>query len=92
MRLIMQLRHRMAVSVVAVFFAVGVGVSAQTAPLADAMERGDIAAVSSLLKTAVDVNAPQGDGATALHWAAYLDDSEMTAVLIRADATIKVSN
>jgi ankyrin repeat protein len=92
MRLIMQLRHPVAVSVVAVFFAAGVGVSAQTAPLADAMERGDIAAVSSLLKTAVDVDAPQGDGATALHWAAYLDDSEMTAVLIRADATINVSN
>ena len=43
-------------------------------------------AVLSLLKTHADVNAPQSDGATALHWAAYLEDADTTALLIRAGA------
>ena len=30
--------------------------------------------MQALLKARVDVNARQGDGATALHWAAHLDD------------------
>jgi uncharacterized protein len=56
------------------------------APLADAVQRGDKPAVQSLLKARADVNAPQRDGATALHWAVYLDDVDVTALLIRAGA------
>src|SRR6185369_215454 len=52
------------------------GAAAAEASLADAVQRGDIQAVLALLKTHADVNAPQGDGATALHWAAYLDDAD----------------
>src|SRR6266498_81934 len=44
--------------------------------LADAAEKSDRANVRTLLKQRVDVNAPQVDGMTALHWAAYQDDLE----------------
>ena len=37
----------------------------------------DVAAVRALLKQRADVNATEGDGATALHWAAYHDDVEI---------------
>ena len=40
------------------------------AKVADAAQRGDRDAVKALLKDAADVNAAQGDGMTALHWAA----------------------
>ena len=68
------------------------GVAGQEAPLADAVQRGDGAAILSLLRQQVDVNAAQGDGATALHWAVYLDDAEATASLIRAGANVNAPN
>ena len=62
------------------------------APLADAVQRRDTQAVRSLLKTRADVNAPQSDGATALHWAAYLEDADTTALLVRAGARVDAPN
>src|SRR6476619_334072 len=62
------------------------------APLADAVQRGDKVAVTSLLKQRADVNAPHGDGATALHWATYLNDAETTALLLKAGANINARN
>ena len=56
------------------------------------MQRGDTQAVLALLKTHADVNAPQSDGATALHWAAYLDDADTTARLLRAGASVDTPN
>ena len=56
--------------------------------VADAAQQGNLAAVQSLIKQA-DVNVPQGDGNTALHWAAYRGDIEMTRVLIQARANVK---
>ena len=54
--------------------------------VADAAMRGDMAAVRALVAKKADVNAPQGDGATALHWAAYRGDKELLDVLLRAGA------
>jgi ankyrin repeat protein len=68
------------------------GAAGTEALLADAVRRGDKQAVLSLLKQRADVNARQGDGATALHWAAYLDDAETTALLIRAGAKVDAPN
>src|SRR5262245_16532272 len=62
------------------------------AALAGAVQRRDRQAVSSLLKQKADVNAQQGDGTTALHWAAYLGDAEVTALLIRAGAQASTPN
>lgn len=59
--------------------------------LADAAMQGDKATVQSLIRQHVDVNAPQGDGSTALHWAAYRDDAEMVRMLIAAGANVKAA-
>jgi uncharacterized protein len=76
------------------FATAGLGFAAAShdSPLADAVQRGDQAAVLSLLKQGADVNAPQRDGATALHWAAYFNDPETTALLLRAGAKVMARN
>ncbi len=58
----------------------------------DAAKRQDGQAVRAMLKERVDVNAPQADGATALHWAAHWDDLETAALLIRAGANVNGKN
>src|SRR5262245_49946118 len=71
----------------------GLSVAAERASLADAAERRDQAGVRALLlQTGVDVNAPQVDGTTALHWAAYNDDAETAALLLRAKANANAVN
>ena len=44
--------------------------------VADAARAGDRAAVDKLLRAGADVNAPHGDGMTALHWAAMKGDAD----------------
>lgn len=60
--------------------------------LADAAEKLDRAAIRTLLKQRADVNAPQADGMTALHWAAYRDDLETAKLLVEAKADVKATN
>ena len=77
------------------FFLAAVSLStaaAADAPLADAMEKMDRSAVRALLQRRADVNAPQVDGMTALHWAAYQDDFESVELLLRAGANVKAAN
>ena len=69
-----------------------VATAPKPSPLADAVQRGDASAIQALLKKKVDVNAPQANGATALHWAAYRSDAESMAALIRAGAKINLTN
>jgi len=59
---------------------------APEAPVADAAMRGDVAGVESLLRAGEDVNAAQGDGMTALHWAAELGHAGLAETLIAAGA------
>ena len=54
--------------------------------LAEEAKEGNIEAVRSLLSEQVDVNSAQGDGMTALHWAAYRDDLPLAGLLIEAKA------
>ena len=56
-------------------------------PVADAAQRGDKAAVKALLKDGADVNAAQGDGMSALHWAADRGDAELAEILLYAGAS-----
>ncbi len=100
----MRRRSVAGLSLAAMVVAIGVGAAAQgpstsasfpaspEAPLADAARRQDKQAVRSVLAKKADVNARQPDGATALHWAAYADDAETTALLIRAGANVNVTN
>src|SRR6058998_1219848 len=60
--------------------------------LIQAVRSNDIAAVRALLKQRVDVNAAQGDGATALHWAAHLDQLAIADLLIRSGARVDSAN
>jgi ankyrin len=66
--------------------------TAASSPMADAAERQNREAVRSLLRQKADVNAPQVDGTTALHWAVRLDDVDMADLLIRAGAKVNSTN
>jgi len=60
--------------------------------LADATMRGNKDAVRSLLLKKADVNAPQVDGTTALHWAVRANDLATTDLLLRAGAKVSAAN
>jgi ankyrin repeat protein len=60
--------------------------------LIQAARKNDLVAVRALVKQRADVNATQGDGASALHWAAYADNLAMVDLLIRAGARVDASN
>jgi ankyrin repeat protein len=60
--------------------------------VADAAEKMDRARLRALLQQRADVNAPQIDGMTALHWATYQDDVETAELLVRAGANVKAAN
>ncbi len=59
-------------------------------PVADAAQRRDHAKLRVLLKQGADVNAAQGDGMTALHWAASHGDLDEARMLISAGARVDV--
>ena len=65
---------------------------AASSPIADAAMRGDQKAVATLLAQRADVNAPQADGATALHWAVYHDDLPMIERLLAGGARVNTAN
>jgi len=65
--------------------------AAPAAPVADAAMQGNKDAVRLLLKQAADVNAAQGDGMTALHWAAMNDDAELAQTLLYAGASVRAT-
>ena len=60
--------------------------------LVDAAEHREARVVRALLAEGVDVNTPQADGATALHWAAHWDDGDTADLLIRAGAHVNAAN
>ncbi|MBM3776752.1 MAG: hypothetical protein FJW23_00745 [Acidimicrobiia bacterium] len=65
---------------------------AQATELIEAVRSRDVAAVRSLIGQQVDVDAAQGDGATALHWAAHLNDVDTAGLLIDAGARVNAAN
>jgi ankyrin repeat protein len=66
--------------------------AAPTSEVAEAASRGDKAAIQKLVTQKANVNAPQADGATALHWAVFRSDKDMVDVLLKAGADPKVAN
>src|SRR5436853_3731570 len=82
-------------------------VAAVDAPLANAVQHMDRETIRQLLDPStgsgspraksrgerrIDVNAPQADGTTALHWAAYNDDLDLVNRLLAAGANARASN
>jgi ankyrin repeat protein len=72
--------------------AAGTATAANEETLVDAAEQGNGALVGALLDKGADVDARQIDGMTALHWAAYRDDTDMAALLVRAGANVDAEN
>lgn len=65
---------------------------AGAAPLVDAVKSGDKAAAIALIAKRVDVNAPEADGTTALHWAVHQNDLDLAERLLRAGARANAKN
>lgn len=61
------------------------------APLADAAMQGDLARVEALIRQGADLDAAQGDGMTALHWAAEQGRADMARRLIESGADVAVT-
>lgn len=82
------------VSVLSLLLCAGVRADTRLASsaLADAAERAAWTQVRALLAERLDVNAPQVDGMTALHWAAHHDDEGMTKNLVAAGANVAATN
>jgi ankyrin repeat protein len=87
----MQGRHLLAGCFVVVAWLSAGNVRAAS-PVADAAMKNDLVAVRSLVQQKADVNAPQADGATALHWAVQSDNASMTDLLLGAGANVKATN
>jgi len=81
-------RQSSLVLVVALVLTAALGAQQQASPVADAAMRGDKTAIRDLLKQGADVNGAQGDGMSALHWAAERGDAELADMLIYAGANI----
>jgi uncharacterized protein len=85
-------RRKIATWILVLACAGAVNFAAGRSDVADAVMRGDTAAVRTLLQQKADVNAAQIDGATALHWAVYRDDLQTAQLLIGAGARVSVTN
>jgi ankyrin repeat protein len=70
----------------------GLTATAADLRLINAAKNGDKAAVTSLLQQKIDVNAPEPDGTTALHWAVRSDDAALVDQLLKAGANVKTKN
>ncbi|HET7130701.1 MAG TPA: ankyrin repeat domain-containing protein, partial [Gammaproteobacteria bacterium] len=66
--------------------------AAAPAGLVDAASQGDHAAALAELERGADAKAKAPDGTTALHWAAYHDDADLVARLIKAGADVNAAN
>ena len=60
--------------------------------VADAAKADDLPAVRKLIKEHADVNIPANDGSTALLWAAYHSNVELTKALLAAGALVDAAN
>jgi len=67
------------------------GARAAVSTVADAAMAGNAETVRTLLRDGNDVNAAQGDGMTALHWAARQGDAAMADMLLYAGGNVRAT-
>jgi ankyrin repeat protein len=84
-------RRATAFAVAVAIAIVVISLHASESSVADAAKARDIAAVRALLKQGADVNAAQGDGMTALHWAATQGDPSLAQMLLSAGANVRAT-
>ena len=65
---------------------------AQESALISAIRNNEQSLVLSLLSSGADPNTRQGDGSTALHWAAHRNSEEVVQSLLEAGANVDASN
>ena len=90
----MPINHKLTFGCGSLVLVTAAGVSAaqsDNAVVAAAKAR-DHTAVTALVAEPRDVNAPQPDGATALHWASYWDALDTAQVLLDAGAGVNTAN
>jgi ankyrin repeat protein len=66
--------------------------TANITAVSDAAKADDLAEIRKLIKEHADVNAPAADGSSALLWAAFHSDVEMTKALLTAGARVETPN
>jgi uncharacterized protein len=66
--------------------------AAGASSLVDAVKSGDRTSALALLQQKVNVNTPEPDGTTALHWAVQRDDLDLADRLIKAGANVNTKN
>jgi ankyrin repeat protein len=72
--------------------AISLGYVGRETSLVEAVKTADIVAVRALMQQHVNVNAPEPDGTTALHWAVHQEDVSTVDLLIRAGANVRAVN
>jgi len=60
--------------------------------LAELIKAGNRDGAMEMIRAGADVNMPQDDGTTPLHWAVYQVDQELVASLLRNEANPNISN
>ena len=84
--------RRITTTAVLLFSIASTALAAAETPIADAAEARNSAAIRVLLFLGANVNASQVDGTTALHWAAYHDDTDAAQLLIQSGADASAEN
>jgi ankyrin repeat protein len=88
----MQMRRRVTFVMSLLLLSGAAGIHAAGSAAADAVMRGDMAALRALVQKKADVNQPGTDGATALHWAVYRDDLPAAQLLLTSGAKVNTAN
>jgi ankyrin repeat protein len=84
-------KRRPALALVLWATALVAGASAAEDPsLADVAKHQNWTAVRALIKEKAPVDGRLGDGATALHWAAYWDNADVVTLLVQAGANVNL--